>query len=422
MNRPAPILLLATAACCLLVGCTGSSSALERSRFQAGDRNYYLALVALEDAGGAKSSDPAVVAAWREARLDYLVHDAQRLIFLDREEDALELLAEAAETHPGNPVVAELVTRARTKLAQRATALGDRAMAFAEPSEALNHYQQAVAWVPDHQPALDGIERVRATFAAMHLKAQEHFLQAIRRFPELRWVEVSWHASAALEKDPSRDDAKELRERAARQIAQKTLDRARQAEQEGYYGAALMEYRSARKLDPSLEAIDDRIAHMEKEVEAGGLLAQAMMHSANNRFDKARAMLEEAFVLTILEKAVVNDALLQNRRREAEVAYQSARDLELQGLKAEALTGYEALDKAWPDGVLDVKARCASVRSEIAEAQKSWAAGEAAEAANDAKAALEAYEAVELFYPGYKDVRDRIQRLKAAMKAPAANG
>jgi hypothetical protein len=152
------------------------------------------------------------------------------------------------------------------------------------------------------------------------------------------------------------------------------------------------------------------------------MLAQAMMHSANNRFDKARAMLEEAFVLTVLEKAVVNDALLQNRKREAEVAYQKARDLELQSQKAEALAGYEALDKAWPDGMLDVKARCASLRSDIAEAEKAWAAGEAAEAANDPKAALEAYQNVELFYPGYKDVRDRIQRLRPAVQAPAANG
>lgn len=422
MNRPAPIRLLATAACLLVVACSGSSSALQRSRELAGDGNYYLALMALEDEGGAQSRDPEVAAAWREARLDYLVHESQRLVFLDREEDALELLAEAAVTHPDNPVVTSLTVRARNKLAQRATALGDRAMAFGEPGEALKHYQEATAWVPAHEPAIAGIERVRQTFAAMHQKAQDHFLEAIRRFPELRWVEVDWHASAALDKDPSREDAKDLRTRAARQMAQKTLDRAKQAESEGYYGAALMEYRSARKLDPTLEAIDDRIAHMEREVEAGGLLAQAMMHSANKRFDKARSMLEEAFVITVLEKAVVNDALLQNRRREAESAYQQARDFELQGLKAEALAGYEALDKSWQDGLLDVKARCASVRSEIAEAEKAWAEGEAAEAAKDMKAALEAYQNVELFYPGYKDVRDRIQRIKAAMQAPATNG
>ena len=422
MNRPAPLRLLATAVCCLLAACSGSSNAIQRSRDLAGEGNYYLALAALEEAGGAQSGDPEVAAAWREARIDFLVHEAQRMVFLDREEDALELLAEAVTTHPGNEVVAAMVTRARQKLAQRATARADAAMSFGEPSEALKLYQEAVSWVPDHKPALDGIERVRATFAAMHQKAQEHFLEAIRRFPELRWVEVDWHASAALQKDPSRTDAKDIRTRAARQLAQKTLERAKQAEAEGYYGAALMEYRSARKLDPSLEAIDDRIAHMEKEVQAGGMLAQAMMHSANNRFDKARAMLEEAFVLTVLEKAVVNDALLQNRKREAEVAYQKARDLELQSQKAEALAGYEALDKAWPDGMLDVKARCASLRSDIAEAEKAWAAGEAAEAANDSKAALEAYQNVELFYPGYKDVRDRIQRLRPAVQAPAANG
>lgn len=422
MNRPVPIRLLASALCCLLVGCSGSSSALQRSREQAGDGNYFLALALLEDAGGEASSDPEVVAAWREARLDYLVHESQRLVFLDREQDALELLAEAAETHPDNPVVSALAVRARSKLAQRATALGDRAMIFGEPSEALQHYQEATAWVPDNKPALEGIERVRQRFAAMHQRAQEHFLEAIRRFPELRWVEVDWHAAAALQKDPSREDARDLRTRAARQLAQKTLDRARQAEEEGYYGAALMEYRSARKLDPSLEAIDERIAHMEKEVEAGGLLAQAMMHSANKRFDKARSMLEEAFALTVLEKAVVNDALLQNRRREAEFAYGQARDLELQGRKAEALARYEALDKAWPDGLLDVKARCVSVRSEITEAEKAWAAGEAAEAAKDPRAALEAYQSVELFYPGYRDVRDRIQRLRSGMQAPAANG
>ena len=52
MNRPAPLRLLATAVCCLLAACSGSSNAIQRSRDLAGEGNYYLALAALEETLG----------------------------------------------------------------------------------------------------------------------------------------------------------------------------------------------------------------------------------------------------------------------------------------------------------------------------------------------------------------------------------
>jgi tetratricopeptide (TPR) repeat protein len=210
-----------------------------------------------------------------------------------------------------------------------------------------------------------------------------------------------------------------LRERSQREIARRTLERAKERQAQSQFGAALSEYRAARALDPSLDGVDVAIEHMQKELAAAALIDEARMDIRCDRFDQARKRLASAFELSILARADIAELIQMTARREGERAYQLARDLEIQGKKAEALAAYESLGKDWPNGLLDELVRIEGLRGDIANATSEWTAAEAAEAGGDVAAAIEHYAASERYYPGWKDGKARIERLRAKLPAPA---
>jgi sRNA-binding protein len=114
--------------------------------------------------------------------------------------------------------------------------------------------------------------------------------------------------------------------------------------------------------------------------------------------------------------------MIETRHLEGDSHYQAARDMEVLGKKSEALAGYEALSKDWPEGFSDEKARIDGLKYDIENAQKEWADAEAAEAANDLPKALEHYKNSERFYAGMKDGAARIERLQTAIRAAGTSG
>jgi tetratricopeptide (TPR) repeat protein len=287
---------------------------------------------------------------------------------------------------------------------------------------ALTLFQQALAIDPHNVPAHEGIAEVFAATERMSKRAREQFLEAVRKLPELRYPEVQWHAANAVHNTPNATDAKTLEGRARRQNAENALARAQAAEGDGMYGAALVEYRDAQRLDPKLPGIADAIAAMEREMRATALVEEAQIHLHAARFDKAHELLGMAFELSLMARNDVATLVQQARRMQAEHEYRAARDLEVLGKKAEALAAYEVLHKQWPDGIDDEQARIEGLRADIDGANREWAAAEAAEAAGDAAKALEHYRDAERFYPGFRDAKARIERLRATVEPPAGGG
>ncbi|HEU4419147.1 MAG TPA: hypothetical protein VFT55_09430, partial [Planctomycetota bacterium] len=234
---------------------------------------------------------------------------------------------------------------------------------------------------------------------------------------EYRFVEVRWHSGRSMFNDPRRDDALALRTQAQREIATRAFARGRECEQQDKYGAALIEYRTAQNLNPEIQGIADEIARMEKEVEAGLLVEKSQKEMRKGAFDLAFKLLDDAFEMSVMSRPKISEAMIETRRMEGETRYQAARDLEVLGKKSEALAGYEALSKDWPDGFSDEKARIEGLRYDVENAQKEWAEAETAETAGDLPKALEHYRNSERFYAGMKDGAVRIERLQAAIRA-----
>jgi len=410
----------------LLTGCAGTT-AIEQSRDFAKHGDPFRAFEVLETEREARlragePTDEEFEVAYHAARVAFLVNRARRSIFLEQEEEALVDLAKALAIEPDHEEVQPLRLRALDKLAAKATAVGDDRRLKNELEESLAAYIEAERHVPGYKLAVEGAEKVRVAVARLNERAQQQFLEAVRKMPEFRYIEVRWHSANALTNNPMRQDAEGLRARANHEIALRTMLRGQECQKKDQFGAALVEFRSAKKLEPKLPGIEEAIAQMEREVKATWLAERAQMDMRMGRFDLANGALKTAFDLSTLSRGSISELMIESRKLEGDRDYKAARDFEIQGKKREALAGYEAVGKAWPDGFSDEKARIEGLRSDIDMAEQEWAAGEAAETAGDLQKALEHFLTSERYYAELKNAKVRIASLRERLAAAGAPG
>lgn len=415
----------------LFLAACSTHSAIERSRDYIRVGDYMHAFQVLDDArneqlrdGG--SVDEALELNHASVRKEYLRDRARRAIFQEREELAVADLAELERLDPAYPELEALKWRANHKRAIRSVQRGEEQLLRKEYVEALASFLEAGQIEPGLEGATAGIAKVKAVTDQLSVRAQQQFLEAVRKLPEFRFIEVQWHSGNVINNAPEREDAKQLRSKALRENAKRELAIAVDCEKKQQYGAAMLHFREAQRLDPSLPDIEARIVRMEREMEASVMIDRSQMMIRAGRFDEARKQLAEAFEKSELSRAQVSDLMMQTRQLEGMKRYQEARDLEVMGRKAEALAAFEGLSKDWAEGLVDEKARIDSLRVDLAGAASEWAEAEAAEAAGDLPKALDHYRNSERFCANWKDGKARIQRLqeaiakKAAETAPAA--
>lgn len=366
--------------------------------------------------------DGALQKAYDEVRFRYLLERGRQEIYADRELQGIATLNDALQMQAGDEMALQLIDRAERKLAKRETVIGTDHLLKNDFENAIAAFRKAQQYKPGFKAAVEGEERVQAAVARLHGEAQKQFLEAIRKMPEFRYPEVDWHAQAALTRDPSRADAADVKERAMKELAQGSRRRADEARDAKNYGAALMEYRSARDLAADLPGIAEAIAQMEREVQATWKTEQAQLEMQADRFAKARALLDEAYELSTLERTTINELRLQTSRRVGMTQYAAARDLELQGLKQEALVAFEAIATEWPTGLDDEQTRIGALKLDIDAAVKAYAAGEEAEQKGELAVALDQFKTARTYYAKYRDVEQRVAQVEAKMQPPAGDG
>ena len=413
-----------------LCGCSTSSVIGESRDFER--RGYYqLAFEVLDHEytrqQAAGSVAPALEAEHARLRLEAMRDRAQSLIFREREDEALELLAELEAQSPGFHGVQELFDHAHHKQAKRLVLRGDRLLSERDFQQAMKLYIESQRIVKDFEPASAGMLRVKDELARMDAVAQRQFIQAVRKFPEFRHIEVAWHAAAVLKNTPDPEDerrsnATRLGEDARIERARATQAEAMACERENKFGAALVLYRQAKKLGPELEDVQESIERMQSELDALGLIESAQLTMRTGDFEQARKILDEAFEQSVLSRGVISELMIQNRKLEGESAYRRGRDFEVMGKKAEALAAFEALAEKWPDGLEDEAARIDALRVDIEGAKSEWQAAVDAEAAGQLEKAIDHYGNAERFYEQWRDGEAQIERLKKAIAERAGAG
>lgn len=414
--------------CCLLLGLLAgcaSQDAVQASRQHLQRGNVFLAYRTIEDArdelqasGAAVDPDSDLEKCYQDTRILFLLSQARQAMYANDEDEAIRLLQVVQADRPENRRAKELMVRARHKKAVRLTNEGDVHLAGGDLFQALSSYELALKEDADYQLAHDGLDKVNAAITKLTGEAQRQFLDAMRKLPEFRYNESSYHAGVALLRDVKGDvheGAEEVRQKARQALAESAQQRADKSKAKGAYGAALMGYREAQMLWPEQPNVDANIKAMEREVQAQAKLDAANMAVRTGKFDDVDRLLKEALELSQLERGTINDLMFESRKRIGMRAYDKARDLEIQGMKVEALAAFEAVSKDWPDGLSDEKTRIGSLQADIKGYQQALAEGEAAEQKNDLKMALDHYKAAQTYYARNKDLAARIARVQAAI-------
>lgn len=421
----------------LFVACA-THSAIEASREQVALGQFARAFVILDQVRsqqlkGGGEVDADLEAEHAKVRKLYLLHRAEELIFEEDEEEALATLVELDNLEPGYPGIAPLRSRAVAKKAQRIVARGEEHLVRKEFVQAMASFlesQTLIATVVGHpltvekvqKGAAEGIKAVGSALGELSSRGQQQFLEAVRKLPEFRYVEVQWHANNVIHNTPEREEAKTIEAKARRENALKSIARGKACELRGRFGAALLEYRAAKEIDKDVPEVDALIAAMEREQKAALLIEEAQKQMRLSAFDEARAVLAQAFELSVMARNEIGAMVTQTRRMEAQQRFQAGLDFEVLGRKQEALAAFEALAKDWPEGFRDEKAHIVGLKVDIEGAATEWAAAEAAEAAGDLPKALDHYLNSVQFYAGWKDGKERIARLRDAIKPPSGGG
>jgi tetratricopeptide (TPR) repeat protein len=409
-------------------GCA-TTSVLDESQRLASLGDYHNAFAVLDTersrqlAGGDVSEE--LETAYQSLRLKFLRDRAQRRIFREREEQALQDLDLVTQVDPDYPGIKTLRLDALSKKARRIVDRGDHKLSQNDFSGAMADYLASQRLVPNYAPAKDGMEQVRLETLRLDVRAQQQFLQAVRKVPEFRHMEVAWHAAAVIHLAPNTSDqrsveASVLQEAARKESAQEVLVRAKECEDANQFGAARMLYVDARRLNPEIDGVEEAIVKMDRELEALSLLERAEIKMRNQLFGEADELLKEAYKLSTFSRGAISELMLASRRLRGKQKYRHARDLEVMGKKIEALAAFEVLANEWPKGFEDEAARIVGLTVDVDSAKAEWQAAEEAEAAGKLVEALDHYLTAERFYAEWRDGEVHIARLRKAIAAKSA--
>ena len=418
--RSAPLLLLTGLLWAAAAGCANSSSHFpdaERHTLQA---DWFQAWAAIQLAREESPGDPAVEAAYWRIRTGYLLWRAQRMVFGNAERDALAELEKVLTLDPEDPIALAWKQKAIEKLANRTAARGEALRRAGDLDAALQAYHEALLHQPGNQLAEEGLAELGLNWEAHRTAAQQHYLDGLRALAQQFADQAQYHFEMALSLDPTLDVVREPLARVQRQVAQDRLVAARAMIDQGAYEAARYVLEALKKDLPDLDGVDELAAIAERESDAIRLKGEGQLALARGELAVARTAFEKALETSERQAEQIGELLLLLHERELDASYFGAQDLELQGQLEEALVGFEAIAERSP-GYRDARARAQDLQVRIDETKLAYDAGLKAEEGGDAEAAIGHYLSVQLFWPTYRDVSERLARLRAARLAPVRN-
>ncbi len=404
-----------------LLSCSASSSSvLDETRVYLDEYNIGMAYLTIEKAYERNPSDKDIEATFWKVRKLFLLKHGQHQVFQQRELEGLAVLEKVLTLDADNSIALEWIEKAKLKLAKRAVNTGEEHQVAGRLKEALKSYQAALEYVPGFSDAIKGKKQLADVWGSRQEKAQGSYTEGLRALSDHKYRQTGYHMGIALEKDPGLAKAEPPRDLAHLRRAEERFLQAREWVDEGYFAPALAEFKlllgKMPGRDDELKAL---MADMQQEVKARELQEKGEMAVFRGEFAEARELLLEAFELSESNRSEISDSLLFVSERELEYRYLVAKDSEFQGDLEKALGLYVAIEEDMIPGMEatklgDLKARIGGLQSTIVEAQKSFDAGEAAEARNDIEAAIESYQEALDVFPGYRNLKVRIEKLEAA--------
>lgn len=412
MRRPPPLRAPPCAAALLVLAACASEPRLEEEgvRSLVNHGRHAEALVLAERRAREAPDDEEAQADYKLASVAALLESCRRSCFADRDEQALAFVEQALEIAPDDPVVQSWHRKMMAKLADRARAQAIEAHAADNLELARQKFEEALRYAPDDLRAKDGIAQVLLQINHRAGMGEAYYREGAQALSTYFLHEARTLFSYTIKYQPGNERASHRKGEASSMLAEDRAAIAADLESRGLYAAAENEYRIALLIEPSLEAAVAGRERAGREARAQALLEEAARLTLRGRFADARALLQanrdasetlaERFDLALAE---VEDA-------ELEALYRTGLDYQADGRFPEARDAYARLlerSQYYKDAIT----RKEVVEGFIQRADEKYAQALAAQTPEEQ---IQLLREIQVFWPDYKDVRERLKALGAA--------
>jgi len=360
------------------------------------------------DAVQRNPDDAAAVALHRDATIAWHLEQGRRATFEDQDDLAMSAFREALAIDPASTEAADWLRKTERKVALRELDLALELHANDQIAEAVEHYEKALAADPEVPGAKAGRELAILLLRYRAGLGLRYFKDGLHAYSDY-WLEYARSRFSYAAKYQTTDErARDRQDQVQELLAAQRLATGRMHEEEGRFGAARGEYRTATLLDPENLDAQAALERARTELKVTEKLKLARIEIVRGRPEKAQKLAEDAIAMTTAQKDLADGVLAELRESRFETIYRDALALERDWRFEEAAARYDDLlveAQFYKDSI----ARRDTLQEYVLRAAELYAKADAAATPEEQLAPLRQ---IELFWPEYRDVPVRIRALE----------
>ncbi len=365
-----------------------------------------------EEHANAKPNDATAQSELRTATVAALLEKCRRACFADHNEEAMKYATEARDIAPDDRIVDGWYHKMIHQLAEHALGQAIEFHAQENLEAAVEKYDEALKLEPDNRSAIEGQTRALLQINHRAGMGDAYYREGAQALANYFLKEANWGFDKTIKYLPKNERALGRKADVAVLLAEERMQIAASLEERGLYAASKNEYRIATLIDPTLSAAKDGLDRTAVEASADESLAEAERMMMKKRFAEARKALERGRGQTKVQGDRFDAAFAAVQDAELDSIYTDAKTYEADYRYPDALAKYkELLDKV--QVYKDAITRKENVEGFIARADKTYADALAAPTPTEQAQLLRS---IAVYWPDYKDVRERLKKLDASAK------
>jgi tetratricopeptide (TPR) repeat protein len=354
----------------------------------------------------------------REARYAAEMKRGQREHFEGKLVPANTTFRALAAQLPDNAAVQAWLKKSERDLSRKLTQMGKEHLTLREYDAAIQYLKKAIDLDATNEDAATALERAATILEWRAEKGEALWREGLRSWNEGSPLQAEAQIQSSLDYTPDRPEAQDVLADVKTQIAELRQRLATNLEEKGQIYSAREQYKRVRGLGMGGNELDAAIERTDKEVKADEKVRAAEIALAKFDFAKARKLLEEAKGLTMNPEnlSAIDARLFQVGEKQNDIEFQRAILSEFEGKFDLAIERLTALDQRTP-GYRDVRERLDRIRRQMADSKAAYEEGVKLLGDGKLDDARSKFKAAIFLHPLYRDARDKLKETEAAIKA-----
>lgn len=354
----------------------------------------------------------------REAYLATELQKAQTDLFAGRLVVANTTLRALAAQMPDNPAVMAWLKKSERDLSRLLSDHGKENLALRNYDAAIRALKKAIDLDPSNDDAADALERAATILEWRAEKGDSLWRDGLKAMAEGNPLQAEAQIRSSLQYTPDRPGAQDVLGDLKLTVAELRQRLASNLEAKGQISAAERQYKIAKSLGLSGEEIQIALDRTSKEVKADEKVRAAEIALTRNDFEKAAGFLKEARDLTIHpeNRTAIDARLFQVQERANDADFKQALVAEFEGKFDIALERLRALDERSP-GYRDTRERMDRISKQLKDATTAYEEGNKLFEVGELDKARAKFRAAIFLHPLFLDAREKLKEVDAAIRA-----